>query len=87
MDQNEPLSDRLLTWFMIAWIGLVVLVNIAAIAGRFLTAESFGEAWSDVASWYSPFNVWNLLAEIIALSPALLAYWVRGWLRRRRTDR
>lgn len=80
----KPLSDRLLTWFMAAWIGLVILANIVAVAGRFLTAESFGEAWSDIASWYSPFNVWNLLAEAIALSPALLAYWVRERLRKRR---
>ena len=83
-DQRNPLSDRVLTWFMVMWIGLVVLANVVAVAGQFLTVESFGEAWSDIAQWYGPFNFLNLLVQGVALSPAIIAYWVRGRLRKRR---
>jgi len=83
-DEKHPLVDRLLTWFSAGWIGLVVLVNIVAIVGRVLTAETLGEAWSDVASWYSPFNILNWLAELVALLPAIIAYWVRERLRKKR---
>lgn len=73
--------DKALTWFASGWVILIVAVNLAAIAGLMLTAASFGAGVAKVRDIYSPFNIVNWLAELIALSPALAAYW---WRERRR---
>lgn len=76
--------DTALTWFMRIWIGLVVALNVIGIIGFFLTAPSLWEGWLWVAEIYSPFNVVNYLAEIVSLSPAIGAHYLRGRLRTRR---
>ena len=35
------MMDRFLTWFFYIWVGLVLLVNLAGIAGTALTSPSF----------------------------------------------
>jgi len=66
--------DKALTWFIRLWLGLALLVNLAAVAGLMLTAPGFWAGLGRVAEIYSPFNVINYLAELALLSPALGAY-------------
>lgn len=71
-----PLGYRLLTGFFHAWIVLAVLVNCLAI-GMQLYLHPFWSAVSTLLDWYSPWNLWNVIAEVLLLSPALGAYWLR----------
>lgn len=75
--------DNALLWFIRIWVGLVIVVNLAAVAGIIVTATSFGEAWSQVTMVFSPFNLVNVAMELLFLSPALAAAW---WLDRRRSN-
>lgn len=69
--------DKALTWFIRIWVGLIVLLNVAAIIGFFATAPSFWAGIARVQETYSPFNVVNWIVEVISLSPALAAMWWR----------
>ena len=62
-------------------MALAVLLNVVGIAGLILTAPTFGDGWALVQDIYSPFNVVNLLAELVLVSPAIGAYL---WRERRR---
>ena len=73
--------DRVLTWFIWIWVGLIMALNAIAIVGMFANAESFWAGVARVRETYSPFNVANFLVELIVLSPAIIAYW---WRERRR---
>ena len=73
--------DRALTLFIRAWIGLAVAVNVVAVAGMVVSADGLWAGWQEVASVYSPFNVWNVAMELVLFSPAIGAYM---WRERRR---
>lgn len=73
--------DTALTWFTRIWVGVIFILNVMAIIGFFVTADSFWHGWQRVAEIYSPFNVWNFIAEVVSLSPAIAAYM---WLEKRR---
>ena len=73
--------DKVLTWFIRIWVALAVLVNLMAIAGLFMGAESFWQGWQRVTETYSPFNVVNMIAEMVLFAPAIGAY---VWRDRRR---
>ena len=72
--------DKALTWFANVWIGLIAILNIAAIVGILVGAPTLWDGIAKVQEIYSPFNVWNMVAEIVALSPAFGA---RVWRDRR----
>jgi hypothetical protein len=72
--------DQLLYWFVRCWIVLAIGINLIAIVGFLISSESLWSAWERIAETYSPFNVWNLAAEFLLLSPAILA---QLWLDRR----
>lgn len=72
--------NKALRWFIQLWIGIVILVNLAAIAGMLLH-DGFWDGLSRVQDIYSPFNIFNWIMEVLLLSPALLAAW---WLDRRK---
>jgi hypothetical protein len=73
--------DRVLTLFIRAWIGLAVAVNVVAMAGIMMVADGLWAGWQEIASIYSPFNVWNVVMELVLFSPAIVAYM---WRERRR---
>ena len=73
--------DKALTWFIGLWVGLVVLLNVVAMLGLVLAAEGLGSGLRRIAEVYSPFNVANWVMELVALAPALGAWW---WRERRR---
>lgn len=75
--------DRSLTWFANGWIGLILLANMAAIFGFFYIAPSFWAGIAKVWDIYSPFNVVNWIAEVVALAPAIGAL---IWRDRRRAS-
>jgi hypothetical protein len=75
--------DKALTWFIRIWVGFAMLVNVIAMAG-FFVAHGFWGGLAKVQETYSPFNIWNYFAELLLLSPALIAYW---WREKRRTKR
>ena len=66
--------DKALDWFIGAWVALALLVNAASI---FLIVAGAPTIWDGlllVREIYNPFNVWNGLAEILLLSPAVAAF-------------
>lgn len=73
--------DKALRWFVTGWVTVVALLNLAAIAGFFLTASSLLEGWLRVTDIYSPYNVFNWIAELVTLSPAIAA---ELWRQKRR---
>jgi hypothetical protein len=73
--------DRALTWFINGWVGLIVILNIIAIVGMFLLAPTIWAGIAKILATYSPWNPWNLAAEVISLSPAIGAH---VWRERRR---
>lgn len=73
--------DRALTWFATGWGALAILVNVIAIIGLFIGAESFWAGLNRFWDTYSPFNLWNWGAELVLFSPAIGAMW---WRDRRR---
>jgi uncharacterized membrane protein len=72
--------DKFLNGFIWGWAGLVALLNFMGIAGAFLTND-FLTAVGNIQEWYSPFNIWTHMLNLILLSPAIGAYF---WLERRR---
>ena len=73
--------DKALTWFIYVWVCLIALFNVIAIIGFVLVAPTLWAELGKIQETYSPFNVWNWLAEVISLSPALGAM---VWRDRRR---
>lgn len=72
--------NRFLAGFVRVWAGLVIILNLTSVAGTFL-ADDFWTAVDNVQTWYSPFNILNLLLNVALFSPAIGAY---VWLNRRR---
>jgi len=73
--------DKALTVFIWAWIATALAVNLTAVVGFFIAADSFWDGWQKVAEIYSPFNVINMLMEVLLVSPAIAA---AVWRDRRR---
>ena len=72
--------DRALRWFIRVWIAIAIVVNVISIAGFFVAAGSFWAGWQRVTEIYGPFNLYNYVAEVVLLLPAVGAYM---WLLRR----
>jgi hypothetical protein len=70
-----------LSWFIRIWVGLVVILNLVGIVSILIASPTVGDAWNNITEIYSPFNVINVIAEVVALSPALGAYL---WLEKRK---
>ena len=66
--------DKALTWFMGGWLGVAVIVNILAILGLMLGAQTFWAGLGRVQDMFSPFDIRNYLFELILISPAYGAY-------------
>jgi hypothetical protein len=73
--------DNLLTWFIWGWTALVFLANLAAIIGFLVSAPTFWDGWAQVSKTYGPLNLVNLLVEVVVLSPAIAAAYLRNRLR------
>ena len=82
LERLSMISDMALTWFINIWVGSVVGINVAAIIGFMSVAPTVWAGIGTIQEVYSPFNVWNWLLELLALSPALVAIW---WRERRHT--
>jgi hypothetical protein len=80
--------DRALLWFAYAWISFAIICLIAKVIEAALHAStwygSIGIAVTTMWEMYDPLNIIHLVAEIIFISPALGALWLRGKLRERR---
>jgi hypothetical protein len=74
--------DKVATWFINAWTGLFFLVNLAAMLGFMKAAPTVWAGIAQIQEIYSPFNLWNWLAEVVSLLPAL---GVLVWRDRRRS--
>ena len=74
--------DKALTWFANGWGALAIFVNVIAIIGLFVGAESFWAGVERFQETYSPFNLWNWAMELVLFSPAIGAVM---WRERRRT--
>ncbi|MGV2137406.1 hypothetical protein ACQZ45_05435 [Agrobacterium sp. 16-2014-1-2a] len=74
--------DKALHWFVRIWVGVVILVNLVAIAGMFMH-DGFWGGVNRMQETYSPFNIFNWIMEVLLLSPALVAAW---WLEKRKRE-
>jgi len=79
------LIDKILKWFIRVWIGIVIFFNILAILGFLVTHETFYEGWLMVKEAYNPFNISNIIGEIVLLWPAFLAIVLRELIGRKIT--
>lgn len=76
-EQTARVFDKALLWFATVWIRVVVAINVIAVVGLVATAPNL---WIGVIRLSAASNVWNLAAEIVALSPALV---IIAWLHQR----
>ncbi len=77
-EQAARILDQSLLWFANVWIRLIVVLNVVAIIGLVVTAPTLWVGLTWVAETY--FNVWNWVAQVVAVSPSLVAI---AWLYRR----
>ena len=70
-EQAAMIFDDALTWFAKVWIALIVVLNFICIIGLVASASNFRTGIAKLSEIYSPLNVWNWVAEAVALSPAL----------------
>lgn len=71
--------QKVLWWFVRIWVGLVALVNLAAIVGSFIGARTLVEGAARVQDIYDPFNSGTVIINLVLLLPAFGAY---GWFER-----
>ena len=71
--------NTVLKWFAIGWGALAVLVNIASMA-MIVAVQGPWQGWRVISEIWNPFNLWNLGAELVLFSPAIVAHY---WLQRR----
>ena len=60
--------------FYYSWFGLIIVLNIIAIIGMYISTQSIYETWIWLQNTYSPFNVWNAMLNILLLMPGIGAY-------------
>lgn len=77
--------DKFLRGFITVWVGLIILLNLVAVAAMFYVHGMWG-GFDEVRRIYSPFNIVNYIAQVISLSPALLAFWVLERRQKRQID-
>jgi hypothetical protein len=74
--------DKAMTWFIGFWVGLVVLINVVAMIGFMMAAPTMWAGIAQIQEIYSPFNIKNWIAEVVAVSPAFAVF---AWQNRRRS--
>ena len=79
-EQAARVFDKALMWFAKVWICIVIVLNVIAVTGLLATAPSLWIGVVRLSEAYNPSNVRNLAAQLVALSPALVAM---AWLHRR----
>jgi hypothetical protein len=57
-------------WFILAFILITASVGFEFYLG------GFWHGYSKVTEWFSPFNVYGLIANMITFGPGILALWV-----------
>lgn len=75
------MMDKALTVFIWIWSTFGIGVNVIAIVSFFVFADSLWEGYGRFAETYSPFNIFNWIAELILFAPAIGA---AAWRERRR---
>ena len=79
-EQTERMVDMALTWFGYVWIGSFVVLNLIAVVLLLIVAPSLWLGLAKLVEIYSPLNLSTWIAELGAVSPALLAI---AWKKRR----
>jgi hypothetical protein len=70
-EQAAIIFDNALTWFAKIWIVFVVVLNLFCIVGLVASAPTLWVGVGKLSGIYSPLSIWNWVAEVVALSPAL----------------
>ena len=68
--------DKALNWFIKIWIGLVILLDLLALAVYF-KLEGFWGGLANLQEVQGPFSIYNIITQMVLLSPAMLAWWWR----------
>jgi hypothetical protein len=63
--------DRTLTIVAYGWLAIVLILNLAGIAGIAMQADGFWDGWTRIGDVYSPFNVWTHLLNVGLALPAI----------------
>lgn len=80
-EQAAVVFDGMVIWFANIWIRLIIALNLIAIIGLLITAPTMWLGIVKLTQFYSPFNLWNWIAQALALSPSIFAF---GWVYRGR---
>ena len=70
-EQAAKIFDEALRSFANVWIALIVGLNLIFIIGLVVSMPTLWTGIAKLSEFYSPFNGWNWIAEVVALSPAL----------------
>ncbi|WP_304829990.1 hypothetical protein [Candidatus Binatus sp.] len=72
--QKKPLFARVLLRFGSCWLVLVLIVNLAAVAGAIVSAGGFLDGVIAAADMYSPFTISTYIINVVLITPALAAH-------------
>jgi hypothetical protein len=68
-----PSMNRGLTWFANLWLGMAIVVNALVVAEAFASSTSFWTGLSQLRQVYNPFDMQNILFQVILFSPVVVA--------------
>ena len=76
----KTFAVKALRIFAYVWFALAAALILLAVGFEFYRG-GFWHGYDKVTEWFSPFNVYGLIANIITFSPGLLALWASEKLR------
>jgi hypothetical protein len=70
----KALAAKALRGFAYVWFTLAALLVLSAVVFEFYRG-GFWHGYDKVTEWFSPFNVYGLIANLITFGPGLIALW------------
>lgn len=78
--------DKILSWFINIWIGLIILLNVVNIISLFYF-RGFMDGWSKMCEIYNPYNFTNVIFTLVTLAPAFLAIYIKERRKKKATNK
>lgn len=85
-EQAAVVFDDVLTWFVTIWIGSVLALNLIVGVILVIAAPTIAAGFANFAATYSPFNFWCWVCQAFAISPAVIAVYVKRERLREKED-
>jgi|RhiMetdeSRZDD1v2_1073273.scaffolds.fasta_scaffold333349_3 hypothetical protein len=67
-------AAKALRWFAYVWFVLAVVLITASVGFEFYRG-GFWHGYERITVWFSPFNVWGLIANVVTFGPGFIALW------------